>query len=159
MFDEARSILRPSSGVSPYLNDRETAAVMLSRSCRLFAQSYLRLRFCARGGSARSTLIWTGKGEMRGGTRNKLSPDPAVVEMRRSLAERIAALAGKAGEHSTAIPGLFLYYRTMPTPCYRASYEPSLSIFAQGGNGSFSEVPSIYAMDLRFCCHRSTCLR
>ena len=66
------------------------------------------------------------------GTRNELSPNPAVIEMRQSLAERIAAVAGKAGEHSTAIPGLFLYYRTAPTPCYRASYEPSLSIFAQG---------------------------
>src|SRR5258708_5498159 len=52
--------------------------------------------------------------------------------MRTSLAQRIAALAGKAGEHPTAIPGLFLYYRTTPTPCYHASYEPSLSIFVQG---------------------------
>jgi hypothetical protein len=66
------------------------------------------------------------------GTRNELSPDPPVIEMRQSLAKRISALAGKAGEHSTGIPGLFLYYRTAPTPCYRASYEPSLSIFAQG---------------------------
>jgi AraC-like DNA-binding protein len=52
--------------------------------------------------------------------------------MRRSLAQRIAALAGKPGEHATAVPGLFLYYRTTPTPCYRASYEPGLSIFTQG---------------------------
>jgi AraC-like DNA-binding protein len=65
-------------------------------------------------------------------TKITLSPDPAAIEMRQSLARRIAALAGKAGEHSTAIPGLFLYYRTTPTPCYRASYEPSLSIFVQG---------------------------
>jgi AraC-like DNA-binding protein len=48
------------------------------------------------------------------------------------LRQRITALAGKAGEHSTAIPGLLLYYRTTPTPCYRPSYEPSLSIFVQG---------------------------
>src|SRR5258708_35461118 len=60
------------------------------------------------------------------------TPNPAVVEMRRSLAQQIAALAGKAGEHSTAIPGLLLYYRTTPTPCYRASYEPRLSVFVQG---------------------------
>jgi hypothetical protein len=65
-------------------------------------------------------------------TKNTSSPDPAVIEMRQSLAQRITALAGKAGEHPTAIPGLFLYYRTTPTPCYRASYEPSLSIFVQG---------------------------
>jgi AraC-like DNA-binding protein len=52
--------------------------------------------------------------------------------MRELLAQRIAAIAGEAGEHPTAIPGLSLYYRTTPTPCYRASYEPGLSIFVQG---------------------------
>jgi AraC-like DNA-binding protein len=60
------------------------------------------------------------------------STDPAVLEMRQSLARRIMALASSAGEHSTAIPGLFLYHRASPTPCYRASYEPSLSVFVQG---------------------------
>src|SRR5258708_13870803 len=52
--------------------------------------------------------------------------------MRRLLAQRIAARTRKEGEHKTAIPGLILYHRTSPTPCYRASYEPSLSIFVQG---------------------------
>jgi AraC-like DNA-binding protein len=52
--------------------------------------------------------------------------------MRELLAQRIAAIAGEAGEHPTAIPGLSLYYRTTPTPCYRASYEPGLSVFVQG---------------------------
>jgi hypothetical protein len=65
-------------------------------------------------------------------TKDTVSRDSAVIEMRQSLAQRIAALSGKAGEHSTAIPGLFLYYRTSPTPCYHASYEPSLSVFVQG---------------------------
>ena len=37
-----------------------------------------------------------------------------------------------AWEHLTAIPGLSLYHRTSPTPCFRASYEPGLCIFAQG---------------------------
>ena len=55
-----------------------------------------------------------------------------MVELRRSLAQRIAVLAGKAGGHPTAVSGLFLYYRTTPTRCYHASYEPSLSIFVQG---------------------------
>src|SRR3979411_62548 len=58
--------------------------------------------------------------------------DLAVSEMRRSLAQRIAAHTEKEGEHTTAVPGLILYHRTSPTPCYRASYEPSLSIFVQG---------------------------
>jgi len=69
---------------------------------------------------------------MARGTRKTEGPDPAVIEMRRSLARRIAARTRKEGEHKTAIPGLILYHRTSPTPCYRASYEPSLSIFVQG---------------------------
>jgi len=52
--------------------------------------------------------------------------------MRRALARRIKLLADKPGEHITAIPGLSLYHRTAPTPCFRASYEPGLSIFVQG---------------------------
>jgi AraC-like DNA-binding protein len=60
------------------------------------------------------------------------SPASTVIEMRRALAARIKLLAAKPGEHPTAIPGLFLYHRTAPTPCFRASYEPGLSIFVQG---------------------------
>jgi AraC-like DNA-binding protein len=60
------------------------------------------------------------------------SPEQAVLEMRRSLSQRIRQLAAHHGEHPTAIPGLSLYHRTTPTPCYRASYEPGLSIFVQG---------------------------
>jgi AraC-like DNA-binding protein len=52
--------------------------------------------------------------------------------MRTSLAKRIHSITAKAGEHATAIPELVLYHRTTPTPCYRASYEPSLSVFVQG---------------------------
>ena len=59
-------------------------------------------------------------------------PDLAVIEMRRLLTERIKTLAATPGEHPTAIPGLSLYHRTAPTPCFRASYEPGLSIFVQG---------------------------
>jgi AraC-like DNA-binding protein len=61
-----------------------------------------------------------------------VSPDPIGLEMRTSLAKRIHAITAKAGEHATAIPEVFLYHRTTPTPCYRASYEPSLSVFVQG---------------------------
>jgi AraC-like DNA-binding protein len=61
-----------------------------------------------------------------------VSPDPRVLESRRALARRVAAIIGKSGEHATAMPEVFLYHRTTTTPCYRASYEPSLSIFLQG---------------------------
>jgi AraC-like DNA-binding protein len=52
--------------------------------------------------------------------------------MQRELARGIAAHAPAPGEHRTAIPGLSLYRRTEPTACYRAAYEPSVSVFAQG---------------------------
>lgn len=56
----------------------------------------------------------------------------AVIELRKVLAGRIAARAQSAGEHPTPIPGLTLFRRTAPSPCYRATYEPSLTVFAQG---------------------------
>jgi AraC-like DNA-binding protein len=56
----------------------------------------------------------------------------AVTELRAALAQRIAAHAPSAGEHSTGIPGLLLFRRTAPSSCYRATYEPSLTVFVQG---------------------------
>src|SRR6267143_1809180 len=55
-----------------------------------------------------------------------------VVGMRAELARKIAAHVQAAGEQTTAIPGLSLYRRTAPTPCYPATYEPSLNVFVQG---------------------------
>jgi AraC-like DNA-binding protein len=62
-------------------------------------------------------------------TGNELS---GVAELRAALARKIAAHAQTAGGHSTSIPGLTLYRRTTTTPCYPATYEPSLNIFVQG---------------------------
>ena len=56
----------------------------------------------------------------------------AALELRAVLARKIAAHTPKAGSQSTAIPGLTLYRRISTTPCYPATYEPSLNIFAQG---------------------------
>lgn len=56
----------------------------------------------------------------------------AVVEMRAELARKIAAHVQASGEQATAIPGLTFYRRTAPTPCYPATYEPSLNVFVQG---------------------------
>ncbi len=69
---------------------------------------------------------------MPGKVSDTASSSAAVIAMRQTLARRIASITGKAGEHSTAIPEVILYHRTTPTPCYRASYEPSLSVFVQG---------------------------
>lgn len=57
---------------------------------------------------------------------------PTVLAGRKELAEKIAAFARTAGEHRTAVPGLTLFRRTAPTACYRATYEPSLTVFVQG---------------------------
>jgi hypothetical protein len=65
-------------------------------------------------------------------TQDQTSPRPTTIELRKVLAGRIAGHAQSAGEHPTAIPGLTLFRRTEPSPCYRATYEPSLTIFAQG---------------------------
>ena len=58
--------------------------------------------------------------------------DKTVIAMREELARRIAAYAPSPGENPTSIAGMSLYRRTEPTACYRASYEPSLTVFVQG---------------------------
>ena len=63
---------------------------------------------------------------------SKVSRHPAAIAMRKELARKIAGHAPSPGEHPTAIPGLVLFRRTTPTACYRATYEPSLTVFAQG---------------------------
>jgi len=55
-----------------------------------------------------------------------------VAELRAELAQKIAARAPTAGKHATSIPALTLYRRTSTTPCYPATYEPSLNVFVQG---------------------------
>ena len=56
----------------------------------------------------------------------------SVSDLRQALALRILKIAATPGEHATTIPELWLYHRTTPTPCYRASYEPGLSVFVGG---------------------------
>jgi AraC-like DNA-binding protein len=70
--------------------------------------------------------------EMAKRTQAAADPKATVTQMRTSLANRIAGHAQSAGEHPTAISGLILFRRTAPSPCYRATYEPSLTIFVQG---------------------------
>lgn len=62
----------------------------------------------------------------------RLSPKLALTEKGAELARKIAALAPVEGANSTAIESLLLFRRTKPTACYRATYEPSVSVFAQG---------------------------
>ncbi len=55
-----------------------------------------------------------------------------VAELREELRRKIVAHTPNPGAHATAIPGLSLYRRTAPSPCYPAAYGPSFSIFVQG---------------------------
>jgi len=57
---------------------------------------------------------------------------PRVGELRGELRRKMAAHTPNAGAHATAIPGLTLYHRTAPSPCYPAMFEPSLNVFVQG---------------------------
>ncbi len=52
--------------------------------------------------------------------------------MRKDLALKIAAHAPSLGENPTSVPGMVLYRRTTPTACFLGTYEPSLTVFAQG---------------------------
>ena len=59
--------------------------------------------------------------------------DPkTAAELRKELARRIAGRTPSIGENPTTVDGLSLYRRITPSPCYRATYEPSLSVFVQG---------------------------
>lgn len=48
------------------------------------------------------------------------------------LVRRIAARTPQEGENLTAIPGLALYRRSMPSACTTAAYKPGLVLFVQG---------------------------
>jgi AraC-like DNA-binding protein len=65
-------------------------------------------------------------------TEKRKDVNAAATESRKELARKIAVHAQSAGEHPTAVLGLVLYRRTTPTACYRATYEPSLTVFVQG---------------------------
>ncbi len=71
-------------------------------------------------------------GQVRNQRMTNREPSSRVVELRKELARKIAAHAPKPGAQATAIPGLTLFRRTEPSPCYPATYEPSLNVFVQG---------------------------
>jgi AraC-type transcriptional regulator N-terminus len=63
---------------------------------------------------------------------HKEQSSPRVADMRGELRCQIAAHTLNAGAHATAILDLTLYRRTAPSPCYPATYEPSLNLLVQG---------------------------
>src|SRR5579863_6269138 len=62
-------------------------------------------------------------------------PAPPADKRRELLAElarRIASYMGSAENRATDIPGLTLYRRTAPTSPCSMTYEPSVTVIAQG---------------------------
>jgi len=55
-----------------------------------------------------------------------------LVDIRESLARRIAAHAPSVGQTATPVDGLVLFRHDEPSACHWATCEPSLSVFAQG---------------------------
>lgn len=58
--------------------------------------------------------------------------DPQAIEMRADLARAIMRHLPSDGKVTTAVAGLGLYRRSMPTDCMCVNYEPELIIFVQG---------------------------
>jgi AraC-like DNA-binding protein len=63
----------------------------------------------------------------------KASPSQGPAqELRKELARKIALFIGSAENRATEIPGLTLHRRTAPTAPCSMTYEPSLTVMAQG---------------------------
>jgi AraC-like DNA-binding protein len=59
---------------------------------------------------------------------NRIAP----LELRAELARRIASLVGAAENKATDVPGLTLHRRTAPTAPCSMTYQPSVTVIAQG---------------------------
>ncbi|WP_188758086.1 AraC family transcriptional regulator [Edaphobacter acidisoli] len=55
-----------------------------------------------------------------------------VTELRTELARQIAIRSTTEGLQPTAVPGMGLFRRSVPSACTSATYEPSLIVFVQG---------------------------
>src|ERR1700722_9221421 len=73
-------------------------------------------------------------------------------ELRATLARKIAAYVGSAENRATEIPGLTLHRRTSPTAPCSMTYEPGVTVIAQGrkrvelGRTTFLYGPSRYLL-------------
>jgi AraC-like DNA-binding protein len=60
------------------------------------------------------------------------SPNPDANALRADLARKIASLIGSAENLTTDVPGLSLHRRTAPTAPCSMTYQPSVTVMAQG---------------------------
>ena len=92
---------------------------------------------------------------MAGHKEKAQDPRAAVIKLRQELARKIAQHAQLSGETPTLISGLSLYRRTEPTACFRATYEPSITVFVQGRKRINLTATSISATHRPFSCRQS----
>ena len=65
--------------------------------------------------------------------RNSATPSPdRARELRTELASKIASFMGSAEDRATDIPGVTLHRRTAPTAPCPMTYQPSVTVIAQG---------------------------
>ncbi len=76
----------------------------------------------------------------------------SAASLRMELAARIARLVGSAEKRATEVPGLTLHRRTSPTAPCSMTYQPSVTVMAQGrkrvdlGSTSFTYGPSQFLL-------------
>ena len=69
---------------------------------------------------------------MKNPSEKALSSHDRALELRRELARKIASLVGSAEKRITDIAGLTLHRRTSPTAPCSMTYEPGVTVIAQG---------------------------
>ncbi len=69
---------------------------------------------------------------MKKANKNESAQQILARELRLELAQKIASFMGSEQIRATGIPGVMLHRRTSPTAPCSATYEPGLTIFAQG---------------------------
>ena len=69
---------------------------------------------------------------MKNKTKDSSPPLNRARELRSALAGKIAAAMGAAENRATAIPGVTLHRRVAPTAPCSATYEPGVTVIAQG---------------------------
>ncbi|MGA2429678.1 MAG: AraC family transcriptional regulator [Candidatus Acidiferrum sp.] len=69
---------------------------------------------------------------MRNANKSAAQAPDRVQELRKELARKIASFMGSEQNRATDIPGLMLHRRTAPTAPCSATYEPGVTVMAQG---------------------------
>lgn len=69
---------------------------------------------------------------MRNQSKNRIPQQDRKSELRSELARKIASFMGSEENRATGIPGVTLHRRTGPTAPCRMTYEPGVTVIAQG---------------------------